>query len=155
MGHHRLDTLAGGASSDGRFRRIATRSILLAVSVALVDPLQTAACALAAGVGRAVIFLSSTSFCSELAPSDTSFFFSWATAPTVSQPIAAVIRVERQPAGGQLKVRLIGRERDRQRLLQKAVWPRELFENSIMMAVGHLDHLSRKAACAPRRREFT
>jgi hypothetical protein len=61
-GSHRLDTLAGGASSDGRFWRIATRSILPAVSVAPVDPLQTAARAHAAGAGRAVIFVSSTSF---------------------------------------------------------------------------------------------
>jgi hypothetical protein len=74
MGHHRPDTLAGGASSDGRFRRIATRSILLAVSVALVDPLQTAACALAAGgrAGRDICI--QHELCSELAPSDTLIF---------------------------------------------------------------------------------
>jgi hypothetical protein len=74
MGHHRLDTLAGDASSDGRFRRIATRSILLAVSVPLVDSLQTAACALAAGAVRAVIFVSSASFAASSRRATPHFF---------------------------------------------------------------------------------
>jgi hypothetical protein len=45
--------------------------------------------------------------------------------------------------------------RGRQRLHQKAIWLCKLFENGVMMAAGHLDHLPRKAACAPRCPKFT
>jgi hypothetical protein len=45
--------------------------------------------------------------------------------------------------------------RVRQRLHQKAVWSGELFENGVMMAAGHLDHLPRKSVRAPGCPEFT
>jgi len=44
--------------------------------------------------------------------------------------------------------------KDCQRLRQKSVWLCQLFENGVMMAVGHLDRLPRKTMRAPRRPEF-
>ena len=43
---------------------------------------------------------------------------------------------------------------DRQRPREEAVWLCELFENGVMMAVGHFDYLSRKAVRGPGRAEF-
>lgn len=43
---------------------------------------------------------------------------------------------------------------DRQRLREETLWLCELFESGVMMAVGHLDHLSRKAVRGPGRPKF-
>jgi hypothetical protein len=48
----------------------------------------------------------------------------------------------------------LGPRRDRERLCENAIRLRELLENGIMMAIGHLDYLPRKATRAPRRPEF-
>jgi len=44
----------------------------------------------------------------------------------------------------------LGPRRDRERLRENAIRLRKLFENGIMMAIGHLDYFSRKVVCAPR-----
>ena len=48
----------------------------------------------------------------------------------------------------------IGSGSDRERLRENAIRLCKLFENGIMMAIGHLDYFSRKAVCAPRRSKF-